>query len=103
MKMRIPPEFEKPPFEKAPLDMTLDGQFRDPPAVPVVTQIGRIAVVVAVLAAAGAIAMLALWFALALIPIALGAGLVAYGVLRYQRWRGVGVFARPPGPFRGGR
>ena len=58
--------------------------------------------VVAVLATAGAVALLALWFALAMIPIALGAGLVAYGALRFQRWRGQGIFARPPGPF-GGR
>jgi hypothetical protein len=97
MEKRKPPQYEPPPLE-----MTLDGQFRDPPAVPVVAQIGRLAIVVAVMATAGAVALLALWFALALIPIALGAGLVAYGVLRYQRWRGVGIFARPPGPF-GGR
>jgi hypothetical protein len=97
METRKPPQFEPPP-----LDMTLDGQFRDPPVVPVVAQIGRMAIVVAVMAAAGAVALLALWFALALIPVALGAGLVAYGVLRYQRWRGQGIFARPPGPF-GGR
>ncbi len=93
MKTRIPPRFEQPL-----LDMTLDGNFRDPPAAPVATQIGRMAMLVAVMATAGAVALLALWFALALIPIALGAGLVAYGVLRYQRWRGIGLFARG-GPF----
>jgi CHASE2 domain-containing sensor protein len=81
--------------------MTLDGRFREPAAVPVVTRIGHVALIVAALATAGAVALLALWFALALIPVALGAGLVAYGVLRYQRWRGQGPFARSPGPFRG--
>ena len=94
MEPRKPPQFEPPPLE-----MTLDGQFREPPSVPVTAQIGRLAIVVAVMAGAGAVALLALWFALALIPIALGAGLVAYGVLRYQRWRGIGIFARRPGPF----
>jgi hypothetical protein len=87
-----------PPHLEPPLDMTLDGRFRDPPAAPVATQIGRMAMLVAVVATAGAVALLALWFALALIPIALGAGLVAYGVLRYQRWRGIGMFAQG-GPF----
>ena len=86
---RIPPDFDKPPLE-----MTLDGKFREAPATPVATQIGRLALIVAVMAATGAVALLALWFALALIPLALGAGLVAYGVLRYQRWRGVGIFRR---------
>ena len=79
--------------------MTLDGRFREPPAVPVAAQIGRMALVVSALAAAGAMALLALWFALALIPIAIGAGLVAYGMLRFQRWRGHGPFARMPRPY----
>jgi hypothetical protein len=89
MNTRIPPR-----VEPEPLDMTLDGRFREPPAPPVSMQIGRIAVVVATLAAAGAIALLALWFALMLIPIAIGAGLVAYGMLRYQRWRAGRPFGR---------
>jgi hypothetical protein len=96
MKTRFTPKFEAPT-----LDMTLDGRFREPPAVPVAARIGRVAIIVAAVAGAGAMALLALWFALALIPIALGAGLVAYAMLRFQRWRGHGPFARYPGPFRG--
>jgi hypothetical protein len=68
--------------------MTLDGRFRDPPSVPLTAQIGRAAIVVAVLAGMGAVALLALWAALALIPIALGAGLIAWGAIRFQQWRG---------------
>jgi hypothetical protein len=45
-------------------------------------------------ATAGAVALLALWFALAMIPIALGAGLIAYAAMRFQRWRGQGPFGR---------
>ena len=86
-------------FEASTLDMTLDGRFRAPPALPVAAQIGRMALVVSALAAAGAIALLALWFALALIPIAIGAGLVAYGMLRFQHWRGQGPFARMARPY----
>jgi hypothetical protein len=89
METRIPPRFEPPP-----LDMTLDGRFREPPATPIATKIGRTAVIIAVLATTGAMALLALWFALALIPIAIGAGLVAYGTLRFQQWRGRGPFGR---------
>jgi hypothetical protein len=91
MKTRFPPRFDAPP-----LDMTLDGQFREPPSVPVAVKLGRYALLVAVVAAAGAGALLALWFALALIPIAVGAALVAWGALRYQQWRGRGPFARYP-------
>jgi hypothetical protein len=87
MNARMPPQYE-PKHEPPPLDMTLDGRFREPPAVPVAAKIGRVAVLVAALAAAGAVALLALWFALALIPIAIGAGLIAYGAVRYQAWRG---------------
>jgi hypothetical protein len=52
------------------------------------------ALIVAVLATAGAMALLALWFALAMIPIAIGAGLVAYAALRFQRWRGQSALRR---------
>jgi hypothetical protein len=77
------PQSAEPP----PLDMTLDGQFREPRAIPVAARIGGIAVLVAVVAGLGALALRALWFALALVPIALGAGLVAWAALRFQRWR----------------
>ena len=89
----------KSPIPPPPLDMTLDGQFREPPVAPVATRVGRIAMLVAALAAAGAVGLLALWFALVLIPVALGAGLIAYGVLRYQQWRGQAPFLRWHGRF----
>jgi hypothetical protein len=89
MNTRIPPRFEPPT-----IDMTPDGQFREAPTVPIATKIGRTAVIVAVLATAGAMALLALWFALAMIPIAIGAGLVAYTALRFQQWRGRDPFRR---------
>jgi hypothetical protein len=87
MDKRIPPGFEAPP-----LDMTLDGEFREPPVAPVATQITRAAIVIAVLAGMGAVALLALWMALALVPVALGAGLVAWAAIRFQQWRGGGRF-----------
>jgi hypothetical protein len=89
METRIPPRFEPPT-----IDMTPDGRFREPPSVPIATKVGRTALIVAVLATAGAVALLALWFALAMIPIAIGAALVAYVALRFQRWRGQGPFRR---------
>jgi hypothetical protein len=39
---------------------------------------------------------LALWLAMTLIPIAIGAGLVAYGVIRYRMWK-AGVSFRGQG------
>jgi len=45
-------------------------------------------------------AMLALWFALALIPIALGAGLIAWGALRFQMWRAGKSFGGQRNVFR---
>jgi hypothetical protein len=95
MNTRMPPQFEPPPLE-----MTLDGRFREPPAAPITAQIGRVALVVAALATVGAVALLALWFALVLIPVAVGAGLIAWGILRFQQWRGVGPFARFSAQFR---
>ena len=73
------------------LDMTPDGQFVDAPPTPGMPPFGvrvmGISILVAVLAGFAAIALLALWLALQLIPIAIGAGLIAYGVFRFQAWR----------------
>lgn len=69
--------------------MTPDGRFvhpvRQPSALP--AKVFGVAVLVAVLAGAAVIALLALWLALQLIPIAIGAALIAYGVFRFQMWR----------------
>ena len=67
--------------------MTPDGRFVEPPAASLATQLLRYALIVAVLAGGLAIAALALWFALVLIPVAIGAALVAYGAFRWRLWR----------------
>ena len=77
MKNRTPPE----------LDMTIDGEFIEPPAAPIANRILLWAVIVAVVAGAMAIAALALWFALIILPVAACAGVVAYGMYRYRLWR----------------
>ncbi len=69
------------------IDMTPDGRFIDPPRTPLITQVFRIAVLVAVIAAGIALAALAMWFALMLIPVALAAGVIAWGAWRWQMWR----------------
>lgn len=74
------------------IDMTPDGRFRVPPPTPVSTRILRLALVVAGLAAMGALAALAFWLALTLIPIAIGAGLIAYAIYRFKRWQAGGSF-----------
>ena len=76
MSDRIPPE----------LDLLPDGSFRSRQP-PFAARVFRWAVIVAVLAGALALAALALWFALVLIPIVLGAAVIAWLALRYQLWR----------------
>ncbi len=69
--------------------MTPDGQFIDGPQPgipPMPTRIMGVAILVAVVAGAGAIALLALWLAMTLIPIAIAGALIAYGVFRVQLW-----------------
>ncbi len=68
------------------LDLLPDGSFR-PRRPPVTSRIFAWAVVIAVVAAAMAVAALALWFALILIPVVLVAGLIAWLAFRYQIWR----------------
>lgn len=82
------------------IDMTPDGAFRSPEPVPITSKILRVAILVAAIAGAGVIAALALWVALALIPIAIGAALVAYGIIRYRIWKSGGSFRSPGFTFR---
>ena len=67
--------------------MTPDGRFTAPrrPAWPI--RIGVVAVLVAIVASGIAVALLVLWFALILIPVAIVAALVAWAALRFQLWR----------------
>ncbi len=60
------------------LEMTPDGRFRLPSHPSLTGRIGRTALLVAVVAGALSAALLALWFALALIPVAVCAALVAW-------------------------
>jgi hypothetical protein len=77
------------------IDMTSDGEFRSPPEPSFGTKLLRVAIVVAVLAGAAAFAALAFWLAMILIPIALGAGLVAWAMMRFRLWQ-AGRDVRPP-------
>ncbi len=74
------------------LDMTPAGEFREPASsgrrkTPFGVRLGRTAIIVAFMAAGLAVAALALWFALILIPVAFGAGLVAWAAFRFHLWR----------------
>lgn len=76
MNDRLPPE----------IDLLPDGSIR-PRQPPLAARVFRWAVVVALFAGALALAAVALWFALILIPVAIGAGLIAWLAFRYQLWR----------------
>jgi Flp pilus assembly protein TadB len=76
-----------PPRQRRVLDMTPDGDFARPRQVPFTTRLLGAAILVAVIAGAVALASLALWIALTLIPIALAAALIAYVMLRWKLWR----------------
>jgi uncharacterized membrane protein len=67
--------------------MTPDGQFRRPPRVPISTRIIAGAVLLAIVAGGLAFAALALWVALALIPIAIVAVVIAVLTIRFKVWR----------------
>lgn len=98
IRMAFTPQDER---SRPAVDMTPDGRFLPPPRPPMNLRIGGIAVVVAVLAVGLGVAALALWFALILLPIAVGAAAVAWLAFRLQIWRarGGGLFGRHPGGF----
>lgn len=73
----------KPPL----LDMTPEGRFTEPKRPSVAGQIGRFALIVALIAGGLGLAALAFWFALLLIPLALIASLVAWVALRFYLWQ----------------
>jgi hypothetical protein len=71
------------------IDMTPDGEFIDRPQPgipPIPARIMGVGVLVAVVAGGIAVAALALWLALTLIPIAIAGAVIAYGVFRVQVW-----------------
>jgi hypothetical protein len=69
------------------LDMTVEGDFITPPKPPIASRILFWAVVVAVIAGGLSAAALALSFVLFILPVALIAGVIAYGAFRFQLWR----------------
>lgn len=74
--------------ERAPeLDMTLEGEFISPQPPPLANRLLLWAIIVAVMAGALCIAAFALWLALLILPVAVGAGVVAWGMYRYRLWR----------------
>lgn len=84
---------ERPPE----LDMTLDGEFRTPPKPPLLTRVLVWAVIVAVIACALTLAAFALWIALIILPVAIGAAAVAWLLWRFQIWRAGGQLRSGPG------
>jgi hypothetical protein len=76
MSDRVPPE----------LDLLPDGSYRRRRP-PVAARIFAWAIVIAAVAGALAVAALALWIALILIPVVLVAGVIAWLAFRYQLWR----------------
>ncbi len=89
--------FDRTADGKPILDMSPDGQFRDPAPAPFAEKLFRTAVAVAVVGGMLAVAALALWFALFLIPVVFVAALVAYGLFRWRLWRSGRPFT--PGSF----
>lgn len=79
----MPMNNQRPPD----LDINLRGEFVEPPRPPIASRIMLWAIVVAVLAGALSIAAVALWLAMIILPVAVGAGVVAYGLYRFQAWR----------------
>jgi hypothetical protein len=77
MNQRRPPE----------LDMTLQGEFVAPPTAPISSRILMWAIIIAVMAGALSLAALALWLALIILPVAVGAAAVAWAMFRYRVWR----------------
>jgi membrane protein implicated in regulation of membrane protease activity len=77
MKKPVPPE----------LDMTLEGEFVTPPTPPISSRIMVWAIIIALITGGLALAALALWVALIILPVALGAAAVAYAMFRYRMWR----------------
>ena len=73
--------------EPPQLEMTLDGEFRTPPKPPLLTRVLVWAVIIAIIAGGLTVAAFALWLALLILPVALGAAVVAWLIFRYQVWR----------------
>jgi len=84
------------------IDMTLEGEFVSAPQPPTPPAGARVlllwAVVGMILAATALIVVLTLWFVVMVLPVVLGAALVAYLAFRYQQWRARHSFGIRRGP-----
>ena len=90
MNQRRPPE----------LDMTIEGDFVSPPKPPVMGRILMWVVVIAIVAGALSLAAFALWLALLILPVAIGAAIVAWAMLRYRLWRAQRTVGQQQGVWR---
>jgi len=94
------------PDEGRTLDMTPDGQFRSRPGpsgrrgLPFMERMFIGAVIVAAVAGGFAISALAFWLAMFLLPVALVAGLVAWGMLKLMSANRSGSVGGQRDPFR---
>jgi hypothetical protein len=77
MNQRRPPE----------LDMTIDGELVSLQKPPVASRVLIWAVLIAIIAGALSLAAFALWIALLILPVALGAAVIAWAMFRYRIWR----------------
>ena len=78
--------------------MTIKGEYRTPPKPPFMTRVMIWAIVIAVLTGAFALAAFALWLALIILPVAIGAAVVAWLIWRFQVWRGNASLRGGPPP-----
>lgn len=69
------------------IDINPDGTFRNPPRAPLSVRIMRVALGIAAVAGILALAAFAVASLFILIPLALGAGAVGYGALRWRQWQ----------------
>lgn len=94
MGKRIPPV----------IDMRIDGSFPPPRNASLAAKIASIAILVAVAAGGlvlfAAILWLVLWTIAILLPVAVIAGVVAWGAYKYQSWKMRGSFRGPRDVFR---
>ena len=79
---------ERVPIE---IDMRADGSFITPPRLTFAQRLLRVALLLVVLAALAAAGFLLVGLALLLIPAVIVAGLVAWGMIRFQLWRAGGL------------
>jgi hypothetical protein len=77
----------KRPLPDDTIDMTLDGEILTPPPPTLLQRVLRGIVAIALVGAVVASTVLALWFALLLVPIVLIAGVIAWAAWRWQLWR----------------